>query len=439
MDDGQGTSAGGPLFAESTDRIELLFDHDRNGELLGEWLSESFTVGTATEPRLDESTDLCLVDTVAFARHETALRAWKRASAPVFAPVLLVSEAPVSEQFDPEEWRTIDGLYVVDDVIATPIEKPVLHRRLANLLERRALSERLDSRYRHSEQRFASLFTTLPDPAFVSDPEGTLLFVNDAFCATVGTDRERAVGSPLAALSSLDDETTATLEQCLGRAIGDDALAVDQIELTAADGEGRHLELNATATAIDDEQFVTVVLRDVTERVRQTDRLEESERRFRRIATHLNEVIWMLDADGELLYISPGYEAMTGRPLDNLHGSPLETALEHVHPDDEDHVTTVMEAMFDDLQAGTVDGEYHFEYRLVDRDGTVRWIQSDAYPVDTPNGESRRLVGLLDDVTERKRRERSLERQNDRLRSSRASSATTSGTHCRSSTHGWTC
>jgi hypothetical protein len=85
------------------DRVRVLVAHDRNRELLAEWLGDTYEVvtgvdeGTAASEGGDggeegplDGTDLCLVDPEGFAAHRERLRSWKDRVDPVFAPVVLV-------------------------------------------------------------------------------------------------------------------------------------------------------------------------------------------------------------------------------------------------------------------------------------------------------------------------------------------------------------
>ena len=60
-------------------------------------------------------------------------------------------------------------------------------------------------------------------------------------------------------------------------------------------------------------------------------------------------------------------------------------------------------------------GEYSEEYRVVRPDGAVRWISDYAVPVHNDDGEVFQIVGIAEDITDRKRHEQELQRQNQRL------------------------
>ncbi len=121
----------------------------------------------------------------------------------------------------------------------------------------------------------------------------------------------------------------------------------------------------------------------------------ESEERFRQIAENIHEVFWMTDfAKQTMLYISPAYEAIWGRTCESLYQSSLNW-VEALHPEDR---ARVMEAAV----TKQAQGKYDETYRIVRPDGTLRWIHDRAFPIRGESGEIYRVVGVAEDITERK-------------------------------------
>ncbi|MGZ8995962.1 MAG: PAS domain S-box protein, partial [Rhodospirillales bacterium] len=80
-----------------------------------------------------------------------------------------------------------------------------------------------------------------------------------------------------------------------------------------------------------------------------------------------------------------------------------------LHPDDVPHVEALVTRALD--PAG--EGRYEAEYRVIDRtDGSKRWVRADG-DVVFENGEPVRLVGTVQDVTERKQAEQQLRRSRE--------------------------
>jgi diguanylate cyclase (GGDEF)-like protein/PAS domain S-box-containing protein len=143
-------------------------------------------------------------------------------------------------------------------------------------------------------------------------------------------------------------------------------------------------------------------------RVRSDRALRESELRFRQLTENIREVFWLTDpAKKRMLYISPGYEQVWGRSCESLYRSPRDW-VEAIHPEDR---ARVLEA----AQTRQARGQYDEEYRIVRPDGSVRWIRDRAFPVAGDSGEVSRIAGVAEDITERKRAEESLRRNQERL------------------------
>lgn len=124
------------------------------------------------------------------------------------------------------------------------------------------------------------------------------------------------------------------------------------------------------------------------------ERLQDSEERFRQVTNTIDEVFWMTDPRKDrMLFISQAYERIWGRTCKSVIEEPL-SFVESIHPDDRAAVI----AAFPKQKEGT----YDIEYRIVRRDGGIRWIRDKAFPVRDASGEIYRVVGVAQDITENK-------------------------------------
>ena len=139
------------------------------------------------------------------------------------------------------------------------------------------------------------------------------------------------------------------------------------------------------------------------ERERFEASLRESEARFQEVVTHINEVIWLFDVEKQqVIYVSPAYEAIWGRPIADLY-SRYDEWVESIHPEDRG---SAQKAFEEDIARG---GSAPREYRIVRPDGTVRWILDRSFPIADENGGITRITGIAEDVTERKAAEKALQ------------------------------
>ena len=138
--------------------------------------------------------------------------------------------------------------------------------------------------------------------------------------------------------------------------------------------------------------------------------LEEHQARFQHLVEHIQEVFWIALPDhSQVFYMSPQYEAMWGRSCAGL----LEQShhlWDAVHPQDQEYVLTrVAEGEATGFQA---------EFRIIKPDHTVRWIQARTFPMCNSSGEGVRMVGIAEDMTERKRVEETLVKTERQFRQS---------------------
>src|SRR6185437_10060907 len=102
----------------------------------------------------------------------------------------------------------------------------------------------------------------------------------------------------------------------------------------------------------------------------------------------------------ETIYVSPRYEQVWGRTREFLYAHPGSWA-EAIHPDDQNFVRAAYSAI-----ASTK--TYDAEYRVVRPDGSIRWVHDRGSPVHDNSGEMYRIVGVAEDITERKTAEEAL-------------------------------
>ena len=176
---------------------------------------------------------------------------------------------------------------------------------------------------------------------------------------------------------------------------------------------------SATEAGAFDERDVILnrILADNAERAMtqlQTEQqLRERERELERAAEFLEETkeianvgSWEVGLEADIAQWSDEVYRIHGLPLDTAVG--VHEAIEFYHPADRDSIREAFETL-------TRTGEpYDLELRLIRADGEMRWIRTRGEPW-YEDGDIVGARGTIQDITERKERERALEQQNDRL------------------------
>jgi PAS domain S-box-containing protein len=153
---------------------------------------------------------------------------------------------------------------------------------------------------------------------------------------------------------------------------------------------------------------VVAAYSDETERKRAEEALRLSEEKLRLIAETIEDVFWMTTPDlHRMLYISPAYERVWGRTVESLYASP-KSFLESVHPEDREKLVRTI--------AEHISSQWTCEYRILQPDGTIRWIHDRGYPILNADGNLVLRTGVSSDITERKRAERAIQESEQRYR-----------------------
>src|SRR5579883_622220 len=124
--------------------------------------------------------------------------------------------------------------------------------------------------------------------------------------------------------------------------------------------------------------------------------LSYSEEKFRYLVENINEVVWISNLERtEIFYVNPAYEQIWGRTCDSLYINP-KTWMEAIHPEDRKNILQITQ------------DQLNQEYRIVRPDGSLRWIKEQTFLIRNQIGESYRLIGIAEDITEYKGVESSL-------------------------------
>ena len=242
-----------------------------------------------------------------------------------------------------------------------------------------------------------------PIGVVVLDGDGVIRACNARAAEVLGRSERDVAGTPLVEL--FDEEGRPQLRRLLASFIGSDReLAPAVFRRGTDEGDARHVELTAVGVADRRAPGATVLLQDVTDRVRAERASAEAERRFRTLVQGVDAIVWESDpVSGQYGFVSQRAEEILGHPVARWLAEP-DFWERHVHPDDRERVVATR-------RAAAAEGRDHaLEYRMLAEDGAQRWVRDRATVVCDEAGRPRRLLGLMVDVTERRGMEESLTR-----------------------------
>lgn len=131
---------------------------------------------------------------------------------------------------------------------------------------------------------------------------------------------------------------------------------------------------------------------DVTQQVKATLKISESEERFRVLANSISQIVWITDGSGQMEYLSDQWQKYTGQ-------SPAEGVdhfIEFIHDADR---SIVVQAWTDALSTGNA---WKAEYRLKSLHGVYRWFFGQTMPLTDSNGKIIKWIGSATDIQNQK-------------------------------------
>ncbi|MFC1747286.1 PAS domain S-box protein [Pseudomonadota bacterium] len=303
---------------------------------------------------------------------------------------------PAPEFFDGfYQWRS--WIVFFASMFLTLIILAYLYRaeRYTRVVEGRAsllAQEKMDS-----EARYQQLFDSSTDALFVMTVEwggmlGTFVDVNAEACRCLGYRREELLGRNLLDVirnDFIDDESHYVVQTLENGKYVYEAVAV------AMDSSTFPVEVNMHPLRVGAHSLLIASVRDIAERRKVQESLQESESFFRQLADNIEEIVWVVSPDKMVFaYVSPAYEQIHGRSRAPLYQN---TAgwLEYIHAEDRARIAKAMEEQF-------VSGVYDEEYRFLHADGEIRWLHDRGFVIRNELGEIYRVAGISQDITKRK-------------------------------------
>ena len=301
----------------------------------------------------------------------------------------------------PREW-TDAQLATLTDLAASVVTEIELRQELTE-------RARAEAARAASEAHYRRLVEGIPQGVYILDTAGRFTELNESAEHILGRTETDLIGR-----SFEDVIATRELDAVRSRFVSVVSGAADDIEFETwvARPTGEERLLVVTASAMQADGAITGlygIARDVTEEREADLALRRSEERFREIALNVRDVFWTFTPDfSRMLYMSPSYDELFGQSRDSLREDGR-SFLERVHPEDRERLMGAMNRVAEAPVTGV-------EYRVVRGDGTSRWVRARGYPVHDDSNTVVRVVGTLEDITERKSTELALQESERTLR-----------------------
>jgi PAS domain S-box-containing protein len=146
--------------------------------------------------------------------------------------------------------------------------------------------------------------------------------------------------------------------------------------------------------------YFTDLVWDIAARKKIEEQLRGSEARFKSFIENANDTVFTLDRDGILQYISPNFQEIHGFATEVVIGKSFQN---FVYLDDIPYCNEFLKKVFD--EGGKHSG---LEYRILHKNGDLRWHTVSASLLQEEMGGVQTLLGISHDITTRKESEQQL-------------------------------
>ena len=247
---------------------------------------------------------------------------------------------------------------------------------------------------------YRSVVDAIDDVVFRLDPAGRWIFLNPAWQRITGASVGRTLGRSFLDSIHPDDRHAHALQ--LHRLISGTVESLRlELRFLKSDGSTCWVQLNGRRT-VDDDTFTGVsgTLHDITDRKHIENTLALSELRFKAVFEHAGVGILVALPDGRLLSVNPALERMLGYRDSALRGRPL---VEVAAPESKSTFRDAMESLLTGRKE-----ECKIELRCRTRTDASLDVQFHGSLIRDNDLQPLLIVGLLEDLSERKATEQRL-------------------------------
>ncbi len=266
-------------------------------------------------------------------------------------------------------------------------------------------------RWERDLRRSRAALNASADALFIIDRQSMrFLDVNDTACRSLGYTRDELL--QMGPQDIKPHFTRQALEQTFDRVLAGD-LNAGMFETIHAQKDGALLPVEVYLRPLDQEGAPLLVasVRDITERKGAERALRESEVHFRSLVANIPGITYRCKCDPHwtMLFISNGTEEVCGYPASDFIRNAVRSYASIIHRDDGETVTRHIH------EAVAVGATWQIEYRIVHRNGTIRWVYEKGRGITDGNGDLQYLDGFILDITEQKLAREALDVANKEL------------------------
>ncbi|MBI3754277.1 MAG: PAS domain S-box protein, partial [Deltaproteobacteria bacterium] len=317
---------------------------------------------------------------------------------------LLISTYEAAVEKNRELLKCQDDLKKLNEQLEGKVQQ-----RTAALTQEIAEHKKTEEALRESGLKLRAVWEKANDGMRITDEEGTIVLVNDAYCAMVGKPRDEIVGKPMSVIFE-EAKQVEKLRKHQDRFRSRSVPHHLERDVVLWNGRKISLELSNTFLEIPHHPALLLsVFRDITGRKRSEEALKKAEEKYRGIFENAVEGIFQSTHDWKFMDVNPALARMLG------YGSSKELL---------NSVTNIKEQFFVDPKRGdelkhhadTDEMIHGDQFQIYRKDKSVIWVSLTLSAIRDQHGKILYYQGIAQDITEHKKLQEQVLR-NQRLES----------------------
>lgn len=283
--------------------------------------------------------------------------------------------------------------------------------RMQALIRDISIRKQVELDLRANEEKYKSIFHNSPLGIIHYDIDGVITDSNKGFIKLMGSNREVLVG-----FNMLKDLENKKLKAVVKKSLTHSESYYEDW-YTSVTGN-RKTFVRAFFKAILDDKGKAIsgigLIEDITERKISELKLKENQLFVKKITDQTPDVIYVFDLKSKTnVYINRDLNEMLGFAKNQISDNSLDVIDKCIHPEDKDQFADYEET----VKKWKKEYLTQYEYRLKDANGEWRWFYGKEKEFQRENGKVSSIIGVVSDVTERRRAQEDLKLSEEKFKS----------------------
>ncbi|AOP36259.1 transcriptional regulator [Leptospira tipperaryensis] len=258
---------------------------------------------------------------------------------------------------------------------------------------------------RSSETRMRAIITTAVDGVFTIDMSGYIRDFNHSAEKIFGYESSEVIGQKIQILipDLFGNQQLNQLSGEFGKFLGTDSEPMG----LRKNGDRFPIRLAVGYAKLPNEDILVGFVTDISEQKMMENALKQSEQQKRSLIKNIPGITYrcLLNEKWSVIFMSDAVETLTGYPVaDFTEPHPKRYFIDSILPEDREKIWATVDEAVKNKKA------FVLEYRILDKNGQIKWCWEHGSAIFGDNGEVLFLDGVILDITERRNMEEELRR-----------------------------